>query len=107
MSVTREEVKEWLRDWERDYVSLSEGPDAGHWDQRLACARAALAALDDAERWQFVRKFFDVDGEAEGELGAHYEHVTVDEDALFKATVANGLGKSVESLVDASRAGGA
>lgn len=50
MSVTREEVKEWLRDWERDYVSLSEGPDAGHWDQRLACARAALAALDDAER---------------------------------------------------------
>lgn len=54
MSVTREEVKEWLRDWERDYVSLSEGSDAGHWDQRLACAREALAALDDAERIEWL-----------------------------------------------------
>lgn len=63
--VSREEVRAWLSHWRDDYLSRCE-IDASTgapsiWPRRLACAEAALAALEDAERLDTLDRWVGTD----------------------------------------------
>ena len=56
MTPTRAEVRAWLRQCVEQYGALidareTDPDDVAGWKRDWACAYAALAALDDAERW--------------------------------------------------------
>jgi hypothetical protein len=74
--------------------------------ERLAAAEGAEDDREDAERWRFVRRFFSTDGDVtDDSASAHlYEFVIVNDEELHRQTCRDGIGQTVESLVDAARA---
>jgi hypothetical protein len=71
-------------------------------DAKLTYRESLAELCRMADRWRFVRKYFETDGDAEEGGGTWTSVIAVNEDELHRATCRDGIIWTVDELIDAA-----